>query len=128
MLDRKGGVLGPEVSGPERHTRSLGVLFRFSKVTYEFIAPFVGLDQDKRMNDTGTFEPPRFRIRTTLFKSVLTFCSHSTRLYPPHSREEQTSRFLSPVSTKLNNLHAAVRALFIDWSLRLASPSAMTEK
>ena len=72
----------------------------FPKVTYEAVAPLVGLDAYKSLADIKTFEIHRSRIPTDLFKSVVMDMDVMLMQYgslPEHKTEEARSRFFSPV-------------------------------
>jgi hypothetical protein len=78
-----------------------GLDVSFSRVTYENIAPFVGLAPWKEFADVDTFELQRSRIPTSLFKSIIDDMDIMLTQYGPlsaHKTEETRSRFLSPVS------------------------------
>jgi hypothetical protein len=77
-----------------------GLSVSFSQVKYKDVAPFVGLDPSRRMNDIETFELHRSRIPTDLFKSIMQDIGMTMVQYgplPEHEHEEATSRFLFPV-------------------------------
>ena len=64
------------------------------------MAPFVGLDPDKMMEDITTFDLYRSRIPTPLFKSIVQDMDVLLSQYGPpaeHETEEATSRFFAPV-------------------------------
>ena len=73
----------------------------FSIVTYDDIAPFVGLEPVDLFEDVATFDLHRSRIPTSLLKSIVQDMDVLLAQYGPpsaHRTEETTSRFLSPVS------------------------------
>jgi hypothetical protein len=72
----------------------------FSKVEYEDIADFVGLDSVYQFEDAPTFQLHRSRIPTGLFKRIVEDVNDMVMQYGPpdeHKTEESTSRFFSPV-------------------------------
>jgi len=72
----------------------------FSKVTYEAVAPLVGLDAYENLTDAKTFEIHRSRIPTDLFKSIVMDMDVMLIQYgplPEHKTEEARSRFFSPI-------------------------------
>jgi hypothetical protein len=87
-------------SGPEHGT---GVT-SFSKVTYDKVAPLVGLDAVRELDDIGTFEIHRSRIPTHLFRSIVIDMDIMLMQYgapPEHKTEEARSRFFSPIFNHL---------------------------
>jgi hypothetical protein len=75
----------------------LGVSFA---VQYQDMAPFVGLDPNRKMNDIATFDLYCSRIPTLLFRSIVQDMDILLSQYGPpveHETEEATSRFLAPV-------------------------------
>jgi hypothetical protein len=80
----------------------VGTGVSFSKVTFETVAPLVGLDPSQRLGDIKTFEIHRSRIPTDLFKSIVMDMDVMLMQYgplPDHDTEEARSRFFSPVKT-----------------------------
>jgi hypothetical protein len=78
-----------------------GLSVSFSNVQYQGIAPFVGLNPHRNMNDISTFGLYRSRIPTALFRSIVQDMDVLLHQYGPpieHLTEETTSRFLAPVS------------------------------
>jgi hypothetical protein len=68
------------------------------------MAPFVGLDPNRKMKDIATFDLYRSRIPTSLFKSVVQDMDILLPQYGPpdeHETEEATSRFLAPIFNRL---------------------------
>jgi hypothetical protein len=64
------------------------------------MAPFIGLDPNRKMNDITTFDLYRSRIPTSLFRSIVQDMDVLLSQYGPpieHETEEATSRFLAPV-------------------------------
>lgn len=81
-----------------------GIQSSCSNATYRKIASFVGLDHVKQMNDMKTFELSRFRIPTSLFRSILEDMDILLPQYGPlsiHPTEEATSRFFAPIYNRL---------------------------
>jgi hypothetical protein len=77
------------------------VNFSFSNVKYGQIAPLVGLEPSRIMNDIETFGLHRSRIPTKLFKLIVEDIDVMLVQYGPpieHETEVARSRFLSPVS------------------------------
>jgi len=81
-----------------------GLDVSFSKVKYESIAEFVGLDPLYSFEDAPTFELHRSRIPTSLFRRIVEDVDDMIMQYGPpedHKTEESTSRFFSPVRVTL---------------------------
>jgi len=79
-----------------------GLGVNFSNVQYQDMAPFVGLDPNRKMKDIATFDLYRSRIPTSLFRSIVQDMDVLLPQYGPpdeHETEEATSRFLAPVRT-----------------------------
>ena len=75
-----------------------------SNVQYVDIAPFVGLNPNRNLNDIATFDLYRSRIPTSLFRSIVQDMDVLLHQYGPpyeHETEEATSQFLSPVRRTL---------------------------
>ena len=80
----------------------VGTGVRFSKVTFETVAPLVGLDPTQRLGDIKTFGIYRSRIPTDLFEAIVMDMDVMLMQYcpfPDHDMEEARSRFFSPVKT-----------------------------
>ncbi|KAG2347899.1 hypothetical protein BDR05DRAFT_944885 [Suillus weaverae] len=78
----------------------------FSKVEFQDIVPFVGLDHHRLTNDITTFPLHRSRIPTSLFKSIVEDIDMMMLQYGPpidHETEEARSRFLSPLQGAFRN-------------------------
>jgi len=72
----------------------------FSKVTYDDVAPHVGLQPWNELQDIETFRLHRSRIPTNVFKAIVTDLDVMLMQYgplPEHETEEARSRFFSPV-------------------------------
>ena len=81
-----------------------GLEVSFSKVKYVDIAPFVGLEPQRRMRDIGFFPIRRARIPTSVFKTIVEDMDVLLPQYGSflfHANEEARSRFLAPVSNHL---------------------------
>lgn len=81
-----------------------GLAVSFFNVQYQDMAPFVGLDPNRQMNDIATFDLYRSRIPTSLFKSIVQDMDILLPQYGPpieHETEEATSRFLAPIFNRL---------------------------
>ncbi|KAF8332067.1 uncharacterized protein EI90DRAFT_3123141 [Cantharellus anzutake] len=81
-----------------------GVGVGFSKVTYDDVAPLVGLEPWNALKDIGTFEIHRSRIPTDLFKSIVMDIDILLMQHGPpheHKTEEARSRFFSPIFNHL---------------------------
>jgi hypothetical protein len=81
-----------------------GLAVSFSKVKYDQIAPFVGLEPSLRLRDAPTFEMHRARIPNGLFKEIIGDIEIVMKQYGPpmdHKNEEARSRFLAPVFNRI---------------------------
>ncbi|KAF8227578.1 hypothetical protein L208DRAFT_1405158 [Tricholoma matsutake] len=61
------------------------------------MAPFVGLDPNRKMNDIATFDLHRSRIPTSLFQVHMDVLLPQYGPAVEHETEEATSRFLAPI-------------------------------
>ena len=76
----------------------------FSKVQYVDIAPFVGLDPERRGHDIPTFEMFRARLPNETFRQIINDLQVLELQYGPrneHENEEARSRFLAGVGSPL---------------------------
>lgn len=86
---------------PERRSLAKGLDVSFSRVKYDQIAPFVGLEPSLCLRDAPTFEMHRARIPNALFKEIIEDIEIVMKQYGPpsdHQNEEARSRFLAPAS------------------------------
>ena len=103
----------------------------FSNVQYQDMAPFVGLEPHRQMNDIATFDLYRSRIPTSLFRSIVQDMDVLLSQYGPpveHETEEATSRFFAPVrrSSQPSYYEETQTVIFrslIAWLLNLVLPS-----
>ena len=75
--------------------------------TYMKVAPRVGLDPDRFMEDIGTFEVHRSRLPTSLFETIVMDMDGimGTQHGPPLEKwtVRESSKFFSPVRYNLHN-------------------------
>jgi len=104
-----------------------GLDISFSRVEYNQIAKYVGLDPALSLRDAGSLEMHRARIPNALFKDIIGDIQIAMKQYGPpmdHHNEEARSRFLAP----LFNRTIALFGLLISNSPESIMPGRIASK